>query len=150
LGATDFTAGAGTLAGNYTLPSSASGPGHITTRPLTATLTANPNTPYGATTDATPTTSKSYQSRLGRGETVTLTQTPGTHNRKDRATGATVTASLSATDFTAGAGTLAGNYTLPSSASGPGHITTRPITATLTANDKTYDGTNTEPDASMS
>ena len=40
----------------------------------------------------------------------------------------------------AGAGTSAGNYVLPTSASGPGHITTATPTVTVTDPMPTYDG----------
>ena len=49
-----------------------------------------------------------------------MTQTAGTYNSKDVTTATTVTASLSAGDFTPGSGTLASNYTLPTTASGAG------------------------------
>ncbi|MGA7499964.1 MAG: hypothetical protein WBX00_24805, partial [Isosphaeraceae bacterium] len=46
-----------------------------------------------------------------------------TYNSQDVTTATTVTASLAAGDFTAGSGTLASNYTLPTTASGAGTIT---------------------------
>ena len=49
-----------------------------------------------------------------------MTQTAGTYNSKDVTTATTVTASLAAGDFTPGSGTLASDYTLPTTASGAG------------------------------
>ena len=73
-------------------------------------------------------------------EGFTVTQPSGTYNSKDVATAATVTASLSADNFTPGPGTRLSDYTLPSTASGPGHITPAPLTVTATAENKVYDG----------
>ena len=64
-----------------------------------------------------------------------MTQTAGTYNSKDVTTATTVTASLSAGNFTPGSGTLASDYTLPTTASGAGHIT--PAALTITANNQT-------------
>jgi hypothetical protein len=51
----------------------------------------------------------------------------------------TVTASLTAGDFTAAAGTLASNYNLPTTASGPGHIVKANATIEVTPYNLTYD-----------
>jgi hypothetical protein len=58
------------------------------------------------------------------------------------ATAATVTAGLAAEDFTAGPGTLLTNYVLPTTASGPGHITqaTPTVTISFAASPVPYDG----------
>ena len=53
-----------------------------------------------------------------------------------------MTASLAAGDFTAGTGTLASDYTLPTSASGTGSITAATATITVTPYTVTY---NTNP-----
>ena len=56
-------------------------------------------------------------------------------------TATTVTASLSAGNFTPGSGTLASDYTLPTTASGAGNIIAAPLTVTATDQPMTYGGT---------
>jgi hypothetical protein len=143
LSAADFTPAAGSLASNYTLPTTASGAGHITTVTLTASIIGDPTRPYNGDTDVTLTSGNFSLSGLVGPESFTVTQTSGTYNSKDVATADTVTANLTTGDFTPGAGTLASNYTLPTSVSGPGHITPRAVTLTGT---RTYDGM---PDAAF-
>ena len=141
LSASDFTAASGTLASNYTFPTAASGPGQITPKALTASIIGNPTKGYDQTTAATLIPSNFSLSGLIAGESFTVTKNSGTYNSKDVATATTVTASLSASDFTAAAGTLASNYTLPTAASGPGKITPRPLTVSAHGVDKQYDNT---------
>src|SRR5947208_3000892 len=133
MAAGDFTAGASTLLTNYVLPTSASAPGHITAVTLTASITGNPTKPYDGNANAALTAANFSLSGLVGSESITVTKTSGTYNSKDVAAATTVTASLAAGDFTAGASTLLTNYVLPTSASGPGHITARPITVKATS-----------------
>src|SRR5439155_104862 len=141
LAARDFTAGAGTLLTNNVLPTSASGPGNITAVTLTASITGNPTKPYDGNANAALTAANFSLSGLVGSESITVTKTSGTYNSANVATAATVTASLAAGDFTAGAGTLLANYVLPASASGAGHITAVTLTASITGNPtKPYDG----------
>ncbi len=73
-----------------------------------------------------------------------MTQTSGTYNSKDVLTASTVTASLSADDFTAANGTLASDYTLPTTASGAGTITPETLTASIIGDPtKPYGGNTT-------
>jgi hypothetical protein len=72
-------------------------------------------------------------------ESFTVTQTVGTYNSKDVLTAITVTATLSAGQFTSNAGTLASNYVLPTTASGPGHINKANATVVVTAYHVAYD-----------
>ena len=141
LSASNFTAGSGTLASNYNLPTSASGPGHITAVTLTASVIGTPSKPYDGNTNATLTSSNFSLSGLVGSDSFTITKTAGTYNSKDVAAATTATASLAGTDFTPGSGTSATNYTLPTTASGSGHITAVTLTASITSNPtKPYDG----------
>jgi hypothetical protein len=141
LAAGDFTPAAGTLASNYVLPTTASGPGHITKVVLTASITGDPTRPYNGTKAATLTAANFSLNGLVGTEKFTITQTSGTYNSKDVATANTVTANLTASDFTPTAGADAGNYMLPMTASGAGHITRMTLTAAIIGNPtKPYDG----------
>ena len=131
LSAGDFTPGAGTIAGNYVLPTTASGTGHITAVTLTASIIGNPTKPYDGNTNATLAAANYSLTGLVGTESFTVTQTVGMYNSANVGTAATVTASLSAGDFTPGAGTIAGNYVLPTTASGAGHITAVTLTASI-------------------
>ena len=74
-------------------------------------------------------------------DTFTVTQTAGAYNSKDT-NAVTVSTSLSPSEFTVGAGTLASDYTLPTTASGLGAILARTLTAAIVGDPtKTYDGT---------
>ena len=78
-------------------------------------------------------------------DNVTCSAASANFSQAGVGTGLTVTA----TGITLG-GAAAGNYQLSSTmATTAANITARPITATLTAQNKTYDGTNTEPNANM-
>jgi Bacterial Ig-like domain (group 3)/YDG domain/Galactose oxidase, central domain/Kelch motif len=118
----DFTPTNGAMATNYVLPTSASGPGHITPVTLTASIIGNPTRQYNCGTAATLTPANFSLSGLVGTENFTLTQTTGTYNTKDVLTANTVTASLAARDFTGTNGGVATNYVLPTTASGSGHI----------------------------
>lgn len=86
-------------------------------------------------------------------DVVSCAATNGNFNYSHVATATQVTATATIS------GSAVSNYTLgaggttvsvsSTSVSAPSNITTRPVTATLTAQNKVYDGTNTEPNASM-
>jgi len=131
------TAGGITLsgadAGNYTVNTTATALADILARTITATLSANGKT-YDGTTAATGT--------LGLdgvvvGDAVSATSTGLAFDSRNAGAGRTVTASglgLSGAD--------AGNYVLSStSVAALADILAKAITATLSANGKTYDGT---------
>jgi hypothetical protein len=142
LSASQFSPASGTLASDYSLPSSASGQGTITARTVTASIVGDPSKTYDGNANATLTSSNFSLSNLVSGESFTVTQTSGTYNSAHVASASTVTASLSSSNFTAGSGTLASDYSLPSSASGQGTITARTVTASIVGDpSKTYDGT---------
>ncbi len=140
LAAGDFTATAGTLLSNYTLPTSAIGDGTITPATLSAVIVGDPTRTYDGT-DLAALTSANYQLTGFIGsESATVTQTAGTYASAN-AGDWLVTALLSSGDFTAGAGTLLDNYVLPTSAAGMGTIDRATLTATVIGNPtKTYDG----------
>ena len=116
--------------------------GTITPATLTASITNDPTKSYDGTTTATLAPNNFSISGLVGGESFTVTQTAGMYNSPNVASATTVTASLTAGDFTAGAGTLASDYTLPTSASGTGSITAATATITVTPYTVTY---NTNP-----
>src|SRR5207247_2040246 len=88
-----------------------------------ATITGNPTKSYDGTTAATLTSANYGLLGVAFGESFTVTQTSGTYDSKNVLNATTVTANLSAGDFTPGVGTSASNYLLPSAATGPGQIT---------------------------
>ncbi len=127
LSASNFTAAPGTLASNYVLPLTATGQGTITPKTLTASIIGDPTKPYDGTTDAVLTSANYSITGLVGSEGFTITQTVGTYNTK--AVGAkTVTANLTPANFTAGSGTVAGDYVLPKTAAGSGTITASTLT----------------------
>ena len=136
----DFTAGGNTLLTNYVLPATASGAGHISAVTLTAVIIGNPTRPYNGNTNAVLTGANFSLTGVVSGETISVTQTAGTYNSKDVAAANTVTASLTPGDFTAAMGSLVSNYSLPISASGPGHIERADATIVVTPYSVPYDG----------
>jgi len=139
----DFLANAGTLLSNYVLPTSISGPGTITQAQLAAVIVGNPTKVYDATTGASLTSANYSLSGFVAGESATVTQGLGAYDSKNVGS-RIVTAVLGSGDFTAGAGTVLGNYLLPSSATGAGTITQAALQVIgVSALDKIYDGTTT-------
>ncbi len=151
----------GTAAGNYTLgaagtttsSTSATASASITTKAITATLTAQNKTYDGNNLEPDAKMSCLLTGVLsGDSANVSCAATSGTFNTSQVATANLVTATVTIS------GTAAGNYTLgaagttlsSTSATASASITTKAITATLTAQNKTYDGNNTEPNANMS
>src|SRR5205085_946207 len=111
---------------------------------LTAGIIGDPAKPYDGNTSATLTSANFSLTGVVGMESFTVTQTSGTYNSKDVATAVTVMANLAAGDFTPEAGTLASNYVLPNTASGPGHITPVTLTASIVGNPtRPYNGNKT-------
>src|SRR5206468_2961292 len=106
----DFTAGATTTASNYSLPTSASGPGHITAKSVTASIINDPTKGFDGTAAATLTASNFSLSGLVGTDAFTVTKASGTYNSANVAAATTVSTSLAALDFTAGPTTTATNY----------------------------------------
>ena len=121
--------------------------GTITPATLTASITNDPTKSYDGTTTATLAPNNFSISGLVGGDSFTVTQTAGMYNSPNVASATTVTASLTAGDFTAGAGTLASDYTLPTSASGTGSITAVTATIAVTPYTVTFNATPTPPRA---
>ena len=143
--ASDFTAQGSTVASNYTLPTTASGPGQITAKTVTAVIAGNPTRPYNGTTNATLAAANFSLSGLVGTESFTVTKISGSYNSKDVVSANTVSTTLAAGDFTPGTGTLASNYTLPSTASGAGNITPVTVTAAIIGDPtRPYNGNTNE------
>ncbi len=143
----DFTATGSTLLSNYVLPTSASGPGQIDPRPLTAAIIGNPTRPYNGNAVAVLAPPNYALTGLVAGEGITVTQTVGSYDGVN-AGAHRVTAALGASNFTASGSTLLSNYLLPTSAAGPGTIARADLTASITGNptknfDRTIDATLT-------
>jgi YVTN family beta-propeller protein len=150
--AANYTFGAAGTAMNTTTPQITAS-ANITTLPLTATLTSAPSKVYDGTLAETNPMTCSVATVLSP-DVVTCTATNGNFNTSQVTTANLVTATATIS------GTAASNYTL-----GPGlttvsvtstsvhlasSITTRAVTATLTPQNKLYDGTNTELNGNMS
>jgi len=134
-------------AGTSTTSTSATATAHITTAAVTATLTAANKTYDGTTTE--PNAMSCSVAPVVTGDMVNCAATSGTFNSSQVATATAVTATVTisgtaASNYTLGA---AGTSTTSTSATATAHITTAAVTATLTAANKTYDGTTTEPNA---
>ena len=141
----------GTASSNYTLGSNgtsvtsttATDAANITPRTLTALIIGNPTKPYDGTTTATLTPANFSLATLVSGEGFTVTQTAGSYNDANVALATIVSAALAVGDFSANPGTLASNYSLPTTASGAGQIVRASTTTVVTfeAEPYTYRGT---------
>jgi phosphotransferase system IIA component len=129
----------GGSAGNYSLTALTLS-ADINPATLTASITGDPTKTYNGNANATLTSSNFSLSGLASGESFTVTKTSGTYNSPNVASATTVTTSLLAGDFTPGPGTLASNYTLPTTANGAGHITAAHPTLTASGGTFSYDG----------
>ena len=125
----------------------------VNPKPITANLTAADKTYDGTNTEPDANMSCSLTGVLaGDSGNVSCVAASGTFNTSQVATANLVTATVTIS------GSAGGNYTLgtvgtsvsSTSTTATAHIKTAALTATLTANDKPYDGNITEPDASMS
>src|SRR5207248_2148439 len=108
--------GNGTLTSNYSLPTSASGAGHITPQTVTAALLGDLRKSYDGGSSAALMSANYCLPGLVSGESFIVTQPAGSYNSKDVAGATTVSAGLAPTDLLPGSGTLASNYILPTSA----------------------------------
>jgi hypothetical protein len=120
----------GTDAANYTHNTSATTTANITARTLNITITATNKTYDGADT-----ASVSYADNRVSGDIFTVSGTP-TFSSKTVGNAKTVTANGIAIS-----GTDAANYTHNTTATTTANITPRTLTVTITASNKTYDGT---------
>ncbi len=138
---------------NYDITYVSENLGTITERDITVAVTGNPTKVYDGNTTATLASADYTISNLVTGESMTITETVGTYNSKNVGTSPnrTVSVSLDAGDYTAGANTLLNNYTLANSATGDATITQRSIAfSNFSVDNKTYDGTTTVSNASFS
>jgi filamentous hemagglutinin family protein len=125
-------------------PTAAAAVGTITPAPLVATIIADPTKVYDGTTTATLTSANYSLSGFIGSQGAAISQ-PGAVAYGSASAGAgTVTATLSAPNFTANSGTTLTDYQLPTTAAGAGTITPAPLNLTgLLANNKVYDGSTT-------
>jgi hypothetical protein len=120
----------GADAGNYTFNTTATTTADITARPLTVSATGV-NKVYDGNTTATVNLSDDRVS----GDDITTSYTSATFDDKNVGTGKPV--SVSGISIS---GTDAGNYTFNATAETTADITAKPITGSITAANKTYDG----------
>ena len=139
--ASDFVVDPGTNPSNYKVTGPATGLGTITPAMLTAEIIGDPTKTYDGTTTAALTSANFILVGFVGSESGTINPVNGNYASKN-AGYEPVSAALTAIDFTAGAGTLLTNYTLPTSANGSGTILQAPLTITgIVANNKVYDST---------
>jgi uncharacterized protein YjiK len=112
----------------------------VSAKALTASIIGNPTKPYDGNANATLTSANYSLGGLVGSDSITVTKTAGAYNSADVAAANTVTVSLAAADFTANGGTLLSNYSLPTSASGPGQIGKAHLTVKADDKSKVYDG----------
>ena len=114
----------GTATGNYTLmqPTTTA---NIRAATVTASIIGNPTKPYDDTVAATLASGNYSLTGVASGESIVVTHPAGTYNNKNAFLATTVTSTaLVAGDFAiSGVSALLSNYVLPTTASGPGHIT---------------------------
>ena len=116
--------------------------GTITPAPLTASIIGNPTKVYNNTTTATLTSANYSLTGFVAGQGGTLIPPGDVAYAGVDAGPQTLSASLTAANFSAGSGTKLSNYLLPTTVSGPGTITPALVLFSgVLANDKIYDGT---------
>ncbi len=130
LSANDFVLNGGAIASNYVLPISASGTGLINPKLLTASITGMPGKTYDGNTSALLGSGDYTLNGFVAGQDATITQSAGLYDSAN-AGSRMVAATLRVGDFTAISGTSLGNYLLPVSATGPGTIERRLLTAVI-------------------
>ena len=147
LSAPDFATTGGALLSNYVVPTTVTGAGTITPAALTGMLVGNPSKVYDGTRGATLTGANYVLSGFLSGQGATVNQSSGLYASANAGL-EQVTATLSGSNYTATAGTLLSNYSLPSSVSGSGTITQAALAGHVYAGitgdpTKPYDGTTT-------
>jgi filamentous hemagglutinin family protein len=114
----------------------------ITRAPLAATITGNPTKTYNNSTAAILNSSNYLLTGFVGSQSASVNQTAGSYDSAD-AGARTVSAALSAGNFSAAGGTNLANYILPTSATGVGTINAKALAAGIIGNPtKNYDGTN--------
>ena len=132
----------GADASNYTLNgvTTASTTANITAKTVTAAIVGNPTKTYDGNQNATLTSAHFSLSGVVGSESFTVTKTTGTYDSANVMSATTVSTTLASGDFIAGGGASASNYTLPTTASGAGHITQATSTTNVVGNVFTYSG----------
>ena len=137
-----ITPAAGTLsATNYDFATFNAGTLTINPKALTLTFVGAPTKVYDGTTTVTLTPANFSLSGLAGAESFSVTRTSGNFADKNVSASQSITVALATIDYTAGAGTLAANYILPTSTTGAGSITQRTLVISASAQNKVYDGT---------
>ncbi len=136
---------------NYTVTPVTNSGGVIYTKQLTPTLTAANKVYDGTTTESN--SMSCTVATVVAGDTVNCTPTAGAFNYATvlQATSVTATATISGSsvsNYTLGAAMTTTSVT-STSATASANITTKPLNASLTAQNKVYDGTKTEPNSNM-
>lgn len=147
----DFSPGSGTDLSNYVLPTVVYGTGTINPATLTATIIGDPTKVYNGTTTAVLSSANYNLSGFAPGEGATIDASSLINYGSKNVGLQSITADLTSSAYTPGAGTLMSNYVLASSATGTGHITAAPLYVTgVTAANKVYDtGTGATLDVSQ-
>ncbi|MGZ9713152.1 YDG domain-containing protein [Glaciimonas sp. GNP009] len=140
----DFVASAGTQLSNYALPPTAAGLGTITPAQLTAIIVGNPTKTYDNTTPAALTNTNFMLSGFVGSQGAAINQTVGTYGSAN-AGPESVSASLTANNFSTATGTNSNNYIFPVSAVGNGTITPAPLSVLhVSTTPRVYDGTTVD------
>ena len=140
LTSSNFTPLGSTVNTDYSLSITASGAGSITAKTLSASIIGTPTKTYDGNASAALTASNFSLPGLVGSDSFSVTQTAGLYNSKD-VTASTVTATLTAGNFTSLGSTVNADYTLPTTASGAGRITAKTLSASIVGTPtKTYDG----------
>ncbi len=140
LASSDFVANSGTNLSNYVLPTTGSGTGTITPAPLVAAIIGNPTKTYDSSNAATLASNNYALTGFISGQGARVTQSAGLYNIAD-AGSRTVTAALAGADFSPNGGTNLNNYSLPTSASGPGTIDKAPLqVVNVSGTNRSYNG----------
>lgn len=136
------TAGSLTLESGYSLVFVNTGQVTVTPAPLTASITGNPTKVYDGTTTAALASGNFALSGFVGADGATVSALTGAYASSNVGTGIGVSANLVGGEFTANAGTLLSNYTLPTTASATGTISPRPITVTADNLTRPFDQPN--------
>jgi filamentous hemagglutinin family protein len=107
---------------------------------VSANISGNPTKVYDGNTTATLSSGDYALTGFVNGEAATITKTLGSYASPNTGTSTVTVVGLSFSDYFAVGSTDLSNYVLPTSVSGTGTITAKPLTLAATANNKPYDG----------
>ncbi|HEY2623131.1 MAG TPA: YDG domain-containing protein [Dyella sp.] len=123
----DFTPGPGTDLNNYTFPVNAFGTGTIIPAPLIVTIINNPTKVYNAVTSARLNSSNFQIDGFVPGEGAQITPTTQFNYASANAGSWIINGELVPSNYVPNSSTLLSNYTLATTAAGPGTITQAPL-----------------------